>query len=102
MVAEPALSATWEARRTPALPTAGLSRVGTGNDKKPAPKGRRDSDRFIVARNKVSTAPILAKEPTSQCSLQRKLRAHGDRLFRLYSVPTAIKKGENEYESSGV
>ena len=58
-----ASTGTWEALPTPDAPTAGTRRVGEFNDKKNAPKEGRETDRFVVARGKV-TAPTLVKEPT--------------------------------------
>ena len=66
-----ASTGTWEALPTPDAPTAGTRRVGARNDKECAPREGRESDRFIVARGKV-TAPTLAKGPTRRRSLHRK------------------------------
>ena len=58
-----ASTGTWEALPTPDAPNAGTRRVGEFNDKKNAPTEGRETDRFVVARGKV-TAPTLAKGPT--------------------------------------
>ena len=55
-----ASTGTWEALPTPDAPIAGTKRAGVFNDKKDTPTERRETDRFVVARGKV-TAPTLAK-----------------------------------------